>query len=55
MGFLLALIPAIAWGSIGLVSGKLGWQCLSANFGDDVWRAGFRDRHVDCHASGLRY
>ena len=24
MVFLLALIPALAWGSIGLVSGKLG-------------------------------
>ena len=44
MGFLLALIPAIAWGSIGLVSGKLGGnayqQTLGMTFGALVFGIG---------------
>ncbi len=44
MGFLLALIPAIAWGSIGLVSGKLGGnayqQTLGLTFGALVFGIG---------------
>ena len=48
MVILLALIPMFAWGSIGLVSGK------SANFGNDVWRAGFRRWNLARHAPGAR-
>lgn len=33
MGILIALIPAIAWGSIGLVSGKLGGNAISKRWG----------------------
>lgn len=44
MGFLLALIPAIAWGFIGLVSGKLGGnayqQTLGMTFGALVFGIG---------------
>ena len=44
MVFLLALIPALAWGSIGLVSGKLGGnayqQTLGMTFGALVFGVG---------------
>lgn len=44
MGILIALIPAIAWGSIGLVSGKLGGnayqQTLGMTFGALVFGIG---------------
>ena len=33
MVFLLALIPALAWGSIGLVSGKLGGNAYQQTLG----------------------
>ena len=37
MGILIALIPAIAWGSIGLISGRMGGsagqQTLGMNMG----------------------
>ena len=33
MAILIALIPALAWGSIGLVSGKLGGNAYQQTFG----------------------
>ncbi len=47
MAILIALIPALAWGSIGLVSGKLGGQCAAANPRDDAGCPGIRDWDVD--------
>lgn len=31
MGILIALIPAIAWGSIGLISGRMGGRTTNLN------------------------